>query len=71
MRVKVKPNARVALLRPLDDGSWYAQTRSPPADGKANDELIALVAAELGLRRSQVSIRRGASSRIKVLQIDD
>ena len=43
LSVKVKPNARTSSLEQID-GSWLAQIKSPPVDGKANAELIALIA---------------------------
>ncbi|MET0218075.1 MAG: DUF167 family protein, partial [Burkholderiales bacterium] len=36
IRVKVKPNARVRALTEMSDGTWLAQIKSPPVDGKAN-----------------------------------
>lgn len=71
LQVKVKPNARVSALEQQPDGSWLAQLKSPPVDGKANLELIALVAQYFGRRKSQVSIRSGASGRMKLVQVDD
>ena len=71
LQVKVKPNARVSALDQQPDGSWLAQLKSPPVDGKANVELIALVAKHFGRRKSQVSIRSGASGRMKLVQVDD
>ena len=71
LRIKVKPNARASLLQQADDGSWLAQLKSPPVDGKANEELIALVAKHFGCRKKDVSIRSGASGRMKLVQIDD
>ncbi len=71
LQVKVKPNARVSALDRQPDGSWLAQLKSPPVDGKANVELIALVAKHFGLRKSQVSIRSGASGRMKLVQVDE
>jgi uncharacterized protein YggU (UPF0235/DUF167 family) len=67
LEVRVKPNGRASTLVEVGDGSWLATLKSPPVDGKANAELIALVAAHFGLRRTQVSIRSGASSRLKRL----
>ena len=69
IEVKVKPNARA---RALDEegGVWRAQLKSPPVDGKANAELITLVAERFGVPKSAVSIRRGASGRVKRVQID-
>jgi uncharacterized protein len=69
LQIKVKPNARVSSLAQLDDGTWLAQLKSPPVDGKANEELIALVARQLGCRKSAVSIKVGASGRMKLVSV--
>lgn len=71
VQIKVKPNARVSLLERLEDGTWLAQVKSAPMDGKANEELVALVAKEFGCRKSQVSIKTGGSSRTKLVRIED
>ncbi len=72
IRVKVKPNARESFLEaPGEDGIWIAQLKSPPVDGKANAELITLVARHFGCRKSVVAIRSGASARVKMIQIAD
>ena len=44
--------------------------KSPPVDGKANAELIALVAEQFGCRKAAVSIKAGASGRMKLVRID-
>ena len=69
LQVKVKPNARVSLLSQAADGTWLAQIKSPPVDGKANAELVLLIADRFGCRRSAVSIRSGASGRMKLVDI--
>ena len=71
IRIKVKPNARVRALEEMSDGTWLAQIKAPPVDGKANEELIALVAEHFGRRKSQVVIKSGASGRMKLVQIAD
>lgn len=71
LQVKVKPNARVSAFEQQADGTWLAQLKSPPVDGKANEELIALVARHFGCRKAQVTLRSGASGRMKLLQVDD
>lgn len=68
--VKVKPNARVSLLERTAGGAWLAQLKSAPVDGKANDELLALVARHFGCRKSAVSLKSGASARTKLVRID-
>lgn len=71
IQVKVKPNARVSTFEQQADGSWLAQLKAQPIDGKANEELVALVARHFGRRKAQVSIRSGASGRMKLVQIED
>jgi hypothetical protein len=71
LQVRVKPNARVSSLAEQPDGTWLAAIKAPPVDGKANAELIALVARHLGCRRAQVSIRAGASGRQKLVRVED
>ncbi len=69
LQVKVKPNAREDRFAPGDDGVWLASLKAQPVDGKANEALIALVAAYFKLRKQQVSIKSGAGARIKRLLI--
>ena len=69
IQVKVKPNARRSMLEEVSAGVWLAQLKSPPVDGKANEELIALVAAHFGCRKAAVSIKSGASGRLKTVLI--
>ena len=70
IQVRVKPNSRLSALEETADGTWLAQIKSPPVDGKANEELIALVAKQFGCRKSEVSIKSGAASRTKLVRID-
>lgn len=70
LSVKVKPNARASSLEQAGD-SWLAQIKSPPVDGKANAELLALIAEKFGCRKNQVTIKAGAGGRMKLVRIDD
>jgi uncharacterized protein (TIGR00251 family) len=69
IQVKVKPSSRVSALVQESDGTWRAELKAPPVDGKANEELVALVARHFKCRKSAVSIKKGASSRTKLLAI--
>lgn len=71
LQVKVKPNARVSALEQLEDGSWKASIKSPPVDGKANQELIQLIAKQFKCPKSAVTIKSGSGSRMKLIQIPD
>jgi hypothetical protein len=70
IQVKVKPNARASVLQETSPGVWHADLKSPPVDGKANQELIALIARHFGCRRAAVTIRSGASGRMKLVRIE-
>jgi uncharacterized protein (TIGR00251 family) len=69
IRVQVKPNARVSSLARGGQNVWIAQVKAAPVDGKANAELIALVAATFQCRKSAVDIKSGASGRTKLVRI--
>ena len=70
IQVKVKPNARVSALEEASSGPWLAQLKAPPVDGKANKELVALIARHFACPKSAVSIKSGASGRMKLVKID-
>ena len=70
IEVKVKPGARGSALRQDASGAWFAELRSPPTEGKANAELIGLVARHFGCPKSAVSIKRGATGRLKLIRIE-
>lgn len=70
IQVRVKPRSRTSTLVQTADGTWLASVRASPADGQANAELIALVAKQFRCRRSAVSIRSGASGRLKLVRIE-
>ena len=69
IRVKVKPAARASALTQSADGTWVAQVKAPAIEGRANRELIALVAEHFQCVKAAVSIKTGASQRLKVVVI--
>jgi hypothetical protein len=70
LRVRVKPNARSSSLAQQPDGSLRAQLKAPPVDGKANAELVALVAEHFHCSKASVVIKSGASGRSKLVRVD-
>ena len=68
-RVKAKPNAKKQQLITESDGSLTAYLKSSPTDGKANKELIKLLAQFFGVSRSKIVIQSGLTSRIKLVEI--
>lgn len=69
LTIKAIPRSRHPSLERLEDGSWVARLKSPPVDGKANAEVIALVAKHFGVPRSRVSIRSGEKGRRKLVEV--
>lgn len=70
LAVHVQPRAsRNAVVGWHGEALKVALT-APPVDGAANAALIAFIAAHFGLRRHQVSLLRGDSSRQKLLALD-
>jgi uncharacterized protein YggU (UPF0235/DUF167 family) len=70
IRVKVKPGARESVIDESTPGDWLAKVKSPPTDGKANEELRSLVAARFQCSKSSVTVKSGASARLKLIAID-
>jgi len=69
LSVRVKPNAKQQLIRQEDDGSWTVHLKSPPTEGKANTELIQLLAKTLDIPKSSIRIKSGVASRTKLVEI--
>lgn len=70
IQVKVKPNAAISVLQQDESGAWSAQLKSAPVDGKANSELVNLIARQFACSRSAVTIRSGGGARLKLVRIE-
>jgi uncharacterized protein (TIGR00251 family) len=67
--VRVKPASRRPRLEEQADGSLVAHLKSPPVEGRANQELIEQLARRFGVSKARVRIRLGVASRNKVVEI--
>ena len=67
--VRAKPRSSLSALEQEPSGIWVARLRSSPVDGKANAELVALVAKHFGCARSSVAVISGATARLKLVKI--
>jgi uncharacterized protein (TIGR00251 family) len=67
--VKVKPNAKQQKIEAIADGSLKISLKSPPIDGKANLELISLLAKYFKVSKSQVMIKSGQNNQSKIVEI--
>jgi len=69
LTVRVTPNSSTNVVSAGPDGKLMVRLTSPPVDGKANKELIKLIAKKLKIPQSAISIERGEHSRDKMLLI--
>lgn len=70
LRVRVTPRSgKNELSGVRDDGVLLVRVAAPPEDGKANDALCKLLASELGVPKSSVSVTRGHTGREKTVSI--
>ncbi len=68
--IKVKSNSPQQKIIEEADGSLTINLKSPPVDGKANEELIKLLAKKFAVPKSKITIKLGLSSRHKLVVID-
>ena len=67
--VRVTPRAAANALSAGPGGVLNVRVTAPPADGAANDAVIALVAKALGVPPTTVRVERGARARQKSLSV--
>ncbi len=67
--VKVKPGAKKRGILETGEGLIVHLT-SPPEKGKANEELIEVLSEYFRTAKSNINIKKGKSSRIKIIDID-
>ncbi len=67
IHIHAQPGAKRTEVAGLHGDCVKLRLASPPVDGKANACLIEFIARRLGVKKSQVSITRGTSSRRKTV----
>ncbi len=68
LALRVTPGARVEGLE-IDGDIVLVKVRAKPQDGAANDAVLALLAAALGIAPSRIELLRGATSRNKLVRL--
>jgi uncharacterized protein len=67
--VRVQPRARRDEIVGVRDGVLVARVTAPALQGRANQAPCTLIARQLGIGKTQVSIARGGRSRDKLVRI--
>lgn len=72
MRVKVRVQPKAAREEVMEqlDGTLKVKTTAPPVKGAANRACIELLAKHFGVKRSNVRIIAGHTSRDKIVEVD-
>jgi uncharacterized protein (TIGR00251 family) len=70
LSVRVVPKASRSEIVGLEGDTLKVRVAAPPERGKANKELIKLLAGAFGVRNDQVEIVRGHRARRKRVQVE-
>lgn len=70
LTIKVYPRARIRAVEEIKKGEYKVRVLSSPSRGKANKEVIEILASYFGLPLSSVKIIRGMRSRQKLVSLD-
>jgi uncharacterized protein YggU (UPF0235/DUF167 family) len=68
--VRLTPRGGQDRVDGVADGTLRVRVSAPPVEGAANEALIRLLAAELGVTRGAVRIAAGAAARTKIVEAD-
>jgi uncharacterized protein (TIGR00251 family) len=68
--VQVVPRASRDRIGPRVGDRLKVQLTAPPVDGEANTALIRLLAKAIGVRKADVTIVAGETSRQKTVRVD-
>jgi len=68
-RIRVVPRASRCGPAGIRDDAWRLRITAPPVEGKANEACIELLAELLGVKRAQVTIIAGHTSRTKTVAV--
>lgn len=69
--IRVVPRSRKPEVIDLGNNRLKVRVVSPPAEGRANDELIGLLARRYKRSKSSIIIKKGLKSRDKFVEILD
>jgi uncharacterized protein len=70
LEVKVLPKSGRDEISGFVNGILKVRVSTPPIKGKANERLIELISRTIGVPRSDITIIKGTTSRIKTIGIE-
>ncbi len=67
--VRVQPRGKKGEIVGVVEGRLKIKTNAPPADGRANKDVIRQLAEALGVPPSRISLKNGATNRNKTFLV--
>lgn len=68
--VTVKPNSKKGPLVVAEGEKLTVYLREKPVDGEANSALIKILAKHFDVAKTQITIKRGNTSRKKLIEVN-
>ncbi|KKK88886.1 hypothetical protein LCGC14_2738640 [marine sediment metagenome] len=68
-KVRVQPGASKNEIVGVQQGALKVRISAPPVQGKANKALVNFLAKELGVKKSEIEIVSGHTSRVKTIKV--
>lgn len=69
LALQVVPNASKSEVAGAAEGALRIRLQAQPIEGRANEELVRLLARLLGLPKSAIAVVQGQASRCKLVEI--
>lgn len=74
--VKVKLRSKLSKIEKIEDlfageNQYKVWVKSPPVDGRANEEVIQILSDYFHHRKDLIKIIKGQSSTLKVIELSD
>ena len=70
LRLRVAPGAARTEIVGRHGDAWKVRVAAPPADGKANEAVLGLLAERLAVPRRALTIVAGHAARDKLVELD-
>jgi uncharacterized protein (TIGR00251 family) len=69
LRVRAVPRSKTASVEKIENNLLKVHLRSPASDGRANRELLEVLAEHFGVKKSEIKILKGLMSRDKMVSV--
>lgn len=69
--LSVKTNARENRVIPVDDAHFQVRVKSPPVEGRANENVIEALSDYFGFPKSRFAVIAGHKSKKKIVAVEE